>query len=108
VSRVRPVVDHERSTHKYADVRTSIDLPDDLLRRAKITAVERGTTLRELVEQALVRELALHARAGRVPRRRAEFPVFPSKAPGTMEVSARDLRAFETEEDVRRHGPIDR
>ena len=89
-------------------MRTSIDLPDDLLRRAKITAVERGTTLRELVELALSSELGLRARADHDERRRAEFPVFPSLAPETMDVSARDLREFETDEDVRRHGPIDR
>lgn len=38
-------------------MRTTIDLPDDILRRAKITAVERGSTLRELVIDALKREM---------------------------------------------------
>jgi hypothetical protein len=39
-------------------MRTTLDLPDELLRRAKICAVERGMTLRELVSVALDRELA--------------------------------------------------
>jgi hypothetical protein len=39
-------------------MRTTLDLPDDILRRAKIQAVERGSTLRQLVIDALQREMA--------------------------------------------------
>jgi hypothetical protein len=39
-------------------MRTTLDLPDELLKRAKIAAVERGVTLRELVESALANDLA--------------------------------------------------
>ena len=38
-------------------MRTTLDLPDDLLRQAKIVAVQRGTTLRDLVAQALRQEI---------------------------------------------------
>ena len=38
-------------------MRTTLDLPDDVLRRAKIAAVERGSTLRQLVIDALKHEL---------------------------------------------------
>lgn len=38
-------------------MRTTLDLPDDLLRRAKIAAAERGCTLRALFSHALEREL---------------------------------------------------
>jgi len=38
-------------------MRTTLDLPEDLLRRAKIAAVERGCTLRALFAKALEREL---------------------------------------------------
>ena len=38
-------------------MRTTVDLPDDLLKRAKIAAVQRGTSLRELIGRALEREL---------------------------------------------------
>jgi hypothetical protein len=34
-------------------MRTTIDLPDDLLRQAKILAVQRGATLRDLVAAGL-------------------------------------------------------
>jgi hypothetical protein len=38
-------------------MRTTLDLPDDILRRAKIEAVGRGSTLRQLVIDALQREV---------------------------------------------------
>jgi len=38
-------------------MRTTLDLPDDVLRRAKIAAVQRGSTLRQLVIDALKHEL---------------------------------------------------
>ncbi|MGE4181526.1 MAG: hypothetical protein AB7J34_17020 [Limisphaerales bacterium] len=79
-------------------MRTTLDLPDDLLRRAKIAAVERGTTLREFVGQALSRELDLNSEgATRSPRVR--FPIFESKAPGTLKVAPEDLSRIEAEED---------
>jgi len=36
---------------------TIIDLPDDLLTRAKLLAAERGTTLESMIELALRRDL---------------------------------------------------
>ena len=38
-------------------MRTTLDLPDEILRRAKVAAVERGSTLRQLVIDALLREV---------------------------------------------------
>lgn len=38
-------------------MRTTLDLPDEILRRAKIAAVERGSSLRQLVIDALRREM---------------------------------------------------
>lgn len=39
-------------------MRTTLDLPEDVLRRAKIEAVHRGSTLRQLVIDALHREMS--------------------------------------------------
>jgi hypothetical protein len=49
-------------------MRTTLDLPDDILRRAKIEAVERGSTLRQLVIDALQHEMTVAQR----PRRRLD------------------------------------
>ena len=84
-------------------MRTTIDLPDDILKRAKISAVERGTTLRDLVESALKRELDLPRRQ-KAKSSRAVFPIFASKKPGSLELAASDISRIETEEDERRHG----
>jgi hypothetical protein len=35
-------------------MKTTIDLPDDLLHRAKVVAAQRKTTLRELVQTGLI------------------------------------------------------
>lgn len=51
-------------------MRTTLDLPDDILRRAKIEAIERGSTLRQFVIDALQRELASSER----PRKRLTRP----------------------------------
>jgi hypothetical protein len=76
-------------------------LPDELLKRAKIAAVERGVTLKELMREALAKELA----AATTPApRRVEFPIFPSKRPGTMNLTNADIARLEEEEDIRRHG----
>jgi hypothetical protein len=34
-------------------MKTTIDLPDDLFQRAKVLSAERGTTLKEIMVQAL-------------------------------------------------------
>jgi hypothetical protein len=51
-------------------MRTTLDLPDDILRRAKIEAVERRSTLRQLIIDALQREMAGAER----PRKRLARP----------------------------------
>ena len=39
-------------------MRTTINLPDDLIQRAKMAALESGTTLTEIIENALRESLA--------------------------------------------------
>jgi hypothetical protein len=84
-------------------MRTTFDLPDELLKRAKIAAVERGTSLRSLVGAALERELGRTAPA-KSTRKRARFPIFASKAPGALRLEAAGVARFERDEDRRRHG----
>ena len=53
-------------------MRTTIRLDDELLTRAKRAAVERGTTLTAVIEDALRRALA----PGPVPVEEVEIPTF--------------------------------
>jgi hypothetical protein len=84
-------------------MRTTLDLPDELLKRAKIEAVERGTSLREIVGAALERELGRAPESTRA-RKRARFPIFDSKTPGALRLSNADIAKLESDEDRRRHG----
>jgi Arc/MetJ family transcription regulator len=49
-------------------MRTTIRLDDDLLTAAKRAAIERGTTLTAVIEEALRRALAAQASAGATAR----------------------------------------
>lgn len=64
-------------------VRTSLDLPDETIRRLKMRAVECGVTLEEflrtLVEEALDRPRAT------LPEHCTEFTILRSKEPGTLD-----------------------
>jgi hypothetical protein len=57
---------------------TTFDLPDDLMRRAKIAAVKRGSSLRDLVAEAIRRLLA--EQSGPKRHRMTEAPI--KLAPG--------------------------
>jgi hypothetical protein len=61
-------------------MRTTVRLPDDLLRRAKKRAAERGQTLTSLIEEGLKVVLA-EPKPGRRPK--VELPIFPASG-GTL------------------------
>ena len=79
-------------------VKTTLDLSDDLLRRAKQAALDRNTTLRAIIEEAL--ERALGSEPKRVPPLRTV--VWPLPGP-PQAASAHDaLDAVELVRDERR------
>jgi hypothetical protein len=54
-------------------MKTTIDIADPLLRRAKRLAGQRGTTLKAVIEDALRRELAAAEEGGPAPIRTHTF-----------------------------------
>ncbi|MDX1654466.1 MAG: DUF2191 domain-containing protein [Candidatus Competibacteraceae bacterium] len=72
-------------------MRTTVDLPDDLLRRAKAQAALEGIRLRDLLERGL--RLALSQPPGSDQPRRVDFPLLHSSQPGVL--SAEALRRAE-------------
>jgi hypothetical protein len=64
-------------------MRTTIEIPDDLFRKAKAQAALEGVRLRDLIERGL--RLALAEPAPSVPRR-ANFPLHRSRRPGALSV----------------------
>lgn len=69
-------------------MKTTIDLPDDLMIEVKRTAAERRTTIRDLVERGLRRELAADAPARR-GRPRIRWITVDGGLPPGLDVSDR-------------------
>ncbi|MFO1467616.1 MAG: hypothetical protein U1F35_14445 [Steroidobacteraceae bacterium] len=79
-------------------MRTTFDLPDNLMKRAKIAAVKRGSTLRDLVAEGLRRVLA-DERA--IPRKRmTEAPVKLPPGHSIPALSNAEIAALFDHEDM--------
>jgi hypothetical protein len=74
----------------FSHMKTTVDLPDDLLIRAKKRAAETRTPLRVLIERGLRRELSpsTGGRARRVPRK-IVWVVAPGGLPPGLDVADR-------------------
>lgn len=67
-------------------MRTTIDLPDDLYKNARTRAIEDGTTLRQMVVDALT--LLMAERTSRAPAKRLELPVIRSKRTDKLDIDS--------------------
>lgn len=85
-------------------MRTTIDLPDELFRDAKIEAVNRGITLRELISGALEKEIHPSPSVNVVREHRVTFPLIKSKGPDGPMITDEMIREAEMEDDLRRAG----
>ncbi|MDQ3564033.1 MAG: hypothetical protein M3436_07805 [Pseudomonadota bacterium] len=87
-------------------MRTTIDLPDDLLRQAKARAALDGLKLKDLIARYVARGLAGAERppAGdtRTERQRSPLPVIPRASTGKPipALSNAELAQIELEEDL--------
>ena len=66
-------------------MRTTIDLPDVLFRRAKATAAVRGMSMKKLVIAAIERET--QPAAPSPPAKRREFPIVHLKHKKTLDLA---------------------
>jgi hypothetical protein len=92
-------------------VKTTIDLPEDLLRRAKSEAALGGRKFRELVAEALRHRLGI--KEAETPAARAPGPLlrslddlpFVKARPGTpsLNIPARRIHELEMEAELERH-----
>ena len=83
-------------------MRTTIDLPDDLARAAKIRAAERGETLKEMLTRAIAREVAAGVHAD--TRVRVELPLVAAGTKPTVDVTSDDIAAALADDDSRYAG----
>jgi hypothetical protein len=77
-------------------MKTTIDLPDPLYKRAKLRAVEQGITLKDLMIRALIDSLEIPVAAGKTPAptvrdRRKLLPEFEAaRRSGALRPAASD------------------
>jgi hypothetical protein len=71
-------------------MKTTVDLPDDLLIAAKKKAAETRVPLRAIFERALKRELARPADGKRPKRRKIRWLTSPGGLPPGLDVSDRE------------------
>jgi hypothetical protein len=83
-------------------MRTTIDMPDALMRAAKARAAEHGESLKDLVNRALAHELGLPS----VPKRKTGRVTLPLIARDTVPevlVTNDDIAAALEAEDIERY-----
>ena len=76
-------------------MRTTIDLPDSLVRAARVRAAESDETLKELFTRALNNELKQGA-----PKARGALPVVGSRRPGASTLTPEELEQILADDDA--------
>jgi len=70
-------------------MRTTIDIPDALFRKTKATAALRGSTMKDLIVEALEREV--HPEKDKSKSRRVKLPVMMWKGQKKLDLSDFDF-----------------
>jgi hypothetical protein len=83
-------------------MRSTIDMPDSLMRAAKARAAERGESLKDLVNRAVAHELGMPS-APRAKTGRVTLPLVARDAEPTVLVTNEDIEAAFDAEDIERH-----
>jgi hypothetical protein len=79
-------------------MRTTVELPPDLMRAAKAQAAERGEALKSLFTRAVTRELGRSAPA--VREERAVWPLIASKRKGQVRLTNDDLARIDAGDEA--------
>jgi len=80
-------------------MRTTIDVPDELLRAVKKKAADHDEKLKDVFVRALEREVGITQRP---MRRRLTLPLVHSDSPGSVTLSNADIAETLAEDDTRR------
>ena len=83
-------------------MRTTIDLPSDLMQAAKVRAAQRRESLKDLFTRAIAHEVG-STRRGR-PAGHVSFPLIGRDSEPRVEVTSEDIVAALEAEDVERYG----
>lgn len=84
-------------------MKTTMDLPDDLVREMKLRAVQEGKKLQQLAAEVIRRGLATPERPAAI-RHRVHLPIVPAPAGAPkFELTGEQIHALETETEMRSH-----
>ena len=83
-------------------MRTTIDMPDTLMRAAKARAAEHGESLKDLVNRALAHELGLPS-AAKQKTGRVTLPLVAREAAPAVLVTNDDIAGALEAEDIERY-----
>lgn len=83
-------------------MRTTVDLPPELLRAAKAEAAARGETLKDFLQRAVTHELGNVAAVSR--RAHVQLPLVGSARPGASDITNSEIEAIFAAEDAELHG----
>lgn len=81
-------------------MRTTIELPDDLFKRIKVTASLKGITLKQFITKAVEHEVEAHSL--NLEHKKVSLPLVPSKRPGSISLSSEKIARILEYEDL--HG----
>lgn len=82
-------------------MRTTIDMPAHLMQAAKVTAAERGESLKDLVTRAVAHEVSTRSRSRKTGR--VALPLIGRNAEPAITVTSADIEAALEAEDIDRY-----
>jgi hypothetical protein len=82
-------------------MRTTVEMPEELMQAAKVRAAERGESLKDLVTRAVAHELRVPIRPERSGR--VSLPLVGRGASPTVDVTNADIDAALDAEDIARY-----
>lgn len=82
-------------------MRTTVELPVELLRAAKSEAAARGESLKDFLARAVTHELSTVPSAGH--HTRVRLPLVASTKPGTVDLTNAGIEAVFAAEDAEKH-----
>ncbi|MCH6258687.1 type II toxin-antitoxin system VapB family antitoxin [Puniceicoccaceae bacterium K14] len=82
-------------------MRTTIDLPDELVRRAKSIAAKKGLSLKTLFTRALQKETSSLEGIGDASPQHVQFPLIKSKAPLSQTISNATIEDCLSQDDFK-------
>ena len=81
-------------------MRTTVDIPDELLQKAKIRAVEKGVTLKEILTAGLEKELASDGPKSKGRHRSVPVTIEPRGWTFPFRTNAELFEAIERDEEA--------